>query len=52
MGFIADGAGPGGAVRLLGARVVGRLNCRAGTVRNSTGPALVADGLQIGQCRR
>jgi hypothetical protein len=49
LGFIADGAGPGGAVRLLGARVIGRLNCRAGTVRNSTGPALVADGLHIGQ---
>lgn len=45
-GFTADGAGELGAVRMLGARIGGQLNCSGATLRNHSGPALIADGLQ------
>jgi hypothetical protein len=48
-GFTATGAGEGGAVRLTGAHIGGSLLCDGANVRNDSGPALVAYGLQIGQ---
>jgi len=47
-GFQAVGAGELGAVRLLNAHV-GELDCTGATIRNDTGPALHADGLQADQ---
>jgi hypothetical protein len=47
-GFRAEGGGPAGAVRLVGTRIAGRLNCATATMRNPTGPGLAADGLQVG----
>jgi hypothetical protein len=44
--FEAVGAGKHGAVRLAGAHL-GHLDCTGATIRNDTGPALVADGLQV-----
>jgi len=44
-GFTADGEGPMGAVRLNGARL-GILSCDGATLRNTTGPALVAESAQ------
>ncbi|MEV8615882.1 hypothetical protein AB0383_49720 [Amycolatopsis sp. NPDC051373] len=41
--FSATGAGELGAVRLLGARIRGQLNCAGATLRNDSGPALYAD---------
>ena len=38
-----------GAVRLLGAHIGGQLDCTGASLRNDSGPALVADGLQVGQ---
>jgi hypothetical protein len=48
-GFDAVGAGDDGAVRLPGAHIHGQLDCTDATIRNDTGPALVADGLQVDQ---
>jgi len=48
-GFEAIGAGETGAVWLLGARIHGQLECTDATMRNDTGPALVADGLWVEQ---
>ncbi|WP_330276638.1 hypothetical protein OG205_13885 [Lentzea sp. NBC_00516] len=45
-GFTATGTGDIGAVRLLGARI-GQLECDGATLRNDSGPALIADGLQV-----
>jgi len=45
-GFTARGAGDDGAVRLLAAQIGGQLRLSGATVRNRTGPAVVADGLQ------
>jgi len=45
-GFTAYGAGELGAIRLLGVYVGGQLSCRGAILRNLTGPALYADGLQ------
>ncbi|NAZ84640.1 hypothetical protein, partial [Kineococcus indalonis] len=39
------GAGEDGAVRLLGAKIGGQLDCTGGTLTNQTGPALHADTL-------
>jgi len=39
----------GGAVRLLGAHISGQLSCIGADLRNDSGPALNADGLQVGQ---
>jgi hypothetical protein len=47
--FEAVGAGAHGAVRLLGAHVGGQLECSDATMRNDTGSALAADGLQVHQ---
>jgi hypothetical protein len=48
-GFTATGSGGGGAVRLLGAHIDGQLACTGAELRNDSGPALAADGLQVGQ---
>ena len=48
-GFTAVGAGETGAVRLLGAHVSGQLACEGASLRNDSGPALDADGLQVGE---
>ncbi|MFI7123749.1 hypothetical protein [Amycolatopsis sp. NPDC049868] len=45
-GFYATGAGELGAVRLLNA-VLGGLNCAGATLRNDSGPALLATRLQV-----
>ena len=47
-GFTATGSGGGGAVRLLGAHIGGQLGCTGAELRNDSGPALAADGLQVG----
>jgi hypothetical protein len=48
-GFEAVGAGEAGAVRLPGAHLGSQLACTDATMRNDTGPALLADGLQVDQ---
>jgi hypothetical protein len=48
-GFTATGSGEGGAVRLAGAHIGGQLSCAGADLRNGSGPALNADGLQVGQ---
>ena len=48
-GFTATGAGDDGAVRLIGAHIGGQLDCDGASLRNDSGPALVADSLQVGQ---
>jgi hypothetical protein len=49
-GFTATGSGDLGAVRLVGAHIGGQFVCDgAATLRNHSGPALVADSLQVGQ---
>jgi hypothetical protein len=48
-GFTATGGGEHGAVRLVGARVGGQLDCFGAELRNDSGPALTADNLQVGQ---
>ena len=48
-GFTATGSGRAGAVRLTGARIGGRLDCTGAKLSNDSGPALMADGLQVDQ---
>ena len=48
-GFTATGSGERGAVRLVGAHVGGQLDCSGAELCNDSGPALAADGLQVGQ---
>ncbi|MEJ1110887.1 MULTISPECIES: hypothetical protein [unclassified Kribbella] len=48
-GFIATGDGEYGAVRLLGAQIAGLLILRSAQLVNTSGPALYADRLQVGQ---
>jgi hypothetical protein len=49
-GFTAAGAGDLGAVLLAGAHIGGAyLDCNGVDLRNDTGPALLADGLQVSQ---
>ena len=48
-GFTATGAGENGAVNLAGARIGGSLDCGGAWLRNSSGSALSADGVQVGQ---
>ena len=48
-GFTATGAGERGAVRLVGACIGGSLDCSGAALRNDSGPALLADSLQVGQ---
>jgi hypothetical protein len=45
-GFTAEGDGAIGAVRLNGARL-GMFSCDGATLRNPTGPALVAESMQV-----
>jgi hypothetical protein len=45
--FTATGAGKLGAVRLVGIHIGGQLNCPGATLTNMTGPALVADNLNV-----
>jgi uncharacterized protein YjbI with pentapeptide repeats len=46
VGFEAVGAGEYGAVRLLGAHL-GELDCTGASLRNETGPALIASRLRV-----
>ena len=47
--FTATGSGKHGAVRVPGAHIGGQLDCTGVILRNDSGPALLADGLQVGQ---
>ena len=47
--FTATGVGDDGTVRLRGARIGGQLNCDGARLRNDSGPALNASGLQVDQ---
>ena len=49
LGFAASGSGKAGAVYLVGARIGGQLDCTGAWLHNESGPALVADRLQVGQ---
>ncbi len=49
LGFRASGAGPLGAVCLAGASITGQLALRGTTLANSSGPALLADLLSVGE---
>lgn len=44
----ATGAGSDGAVGLVAATVGGQLSCEGATLQNPSGPALCANGLQVG----
>lgn len=46
--FTASGTGERGAIRMIGARIGGSLDCTGAALRNDCGPALVAHGLQVG----
>ena len=48
-GFTATGSKDRGAVRLTGGRIGGNLDCSGAVLRNDSGPALLAYGLQVGQ---
>jgi hypothetical protein len=48
-GFTATGSKDRGAVRLTSARIGGNLDCSGATLRNNSGPALLAYGIQVGQ---
>ena len=48
-GFTATGAGETGAIRLISAHIRSDLNCTGATLRNDSGPALIAGGLHVGQ---
>ena len=48
-GFTATGSGDAGAVRMVGAHISGQFDCTTAVLRNDSGPALVAEGLQVGQ---
>lgn len=46
-GFTATGSGKDGAVNLIGAHIGGSLDCTEAKLRNDSGAALAADGLQV-----
>ena len=48
-GFTATGSRDRGAVRLTSARIGGSLDCSGAELRNDSGPALLAYGMQVGQ---
>jgi hypothetical protein len=48
-GFIATASSESGAIHLLGAHIGGSLQCMGADLRNDSGPALSADGLQVAQ---
>ncbi len=43
----ANGDGPDGAVRMVGARIGGQLDCSGATITNPSGPALHGDHLHV-----
>jgi hypothetical protein len=45
--LLAHGAGPRGALRLLGTRITGQLAMTSAHLENASGPALQADGLSV-----
>jgi hypothetical protein len=47
-GARVTGSGEVGALRLVGAHIAGQLDLADGVITNDSGPALPADGLQIG----
>ena len=47
--FTATGSGEQGAVRLIGAHIGGSFDCDGASLGNDSGPALIADGLQVDQ---
>ena len=47
--FTATGTGEAGTARLVGACIGGQLSCVGATLRNDSGPALLAHSLQVGQ---
>ncbi|WP_406514577.1 hypothetical protein OG851_43500 (plasmid) [Streptomyces sp. NBC_00161] len=51
-GLTATGHGKDGGVRLLGAHITGQLDLRGAELTNHFGPALHADGLQVGSSAR
>ena len=48
-GFTATGAGERGVIRLNGARISSDLDFREAELSNKSGPALITDGLHVGQ---
>jgi hypothetical protein len=48
-GFTAIGSKDRGSVRLTGARIGGSIDLSGATLRNDSGPALLAYGIQVGQ---
>jgi hypothetical protein len=48
-GFAAVGAGELGAINLRGAHIGSTLECHGASLRNDSGPALIADSLQVDQ---
>jgi hypothetical protein len=48
-GVTATGSSSSGAVRLFHASISGNLECDRASLRNDSGPALDAEGLQVGQ---
>jgi hypothetical protein len=48
-GFTATSAAGLGTIRLLGGHIGGQLDCQGARLENTTGPALVADRLQVDQ---
>jgi hypothetical protein len=46
-GFAASGSGSDGAIRLAGARIGGSFDSTGARLRNGSGPALSADGMQV-----
>jgi hypothetical protein len=48
-GFTATGSGGVGTVSLTGAHIGGQLACIEANLSNDSGPALIADSLQVGQ---
>jgi hypothetical protein len=46
-GFLAAGSGELGAIRLLGAKIAGQMNCQGALIRNPDGPGIGADRLQV-----
>ena len=48
-GFTATGTGESGTVNLAAAHIGGQLSCKGASLVNGSGPALNANGLEIGQ---
>lgn len=48
-GFTATSHGETGAVTLVGAHIGGLLDCTGAVMHNDSGPAIVADSLEVAQ---